>query len=315
MGRLNNGSVFVLVAIALSAACAPVAPPLRTALATASPSITPDPTSTPTETPAPTKTITPSPTPTLPAYPNLALPGMERLHEIIQAGLRGGMRSGVFSKVGDSLTANGYFLTPFGSGNYDLGEHAYLQDAIDFFSREDAREGNSFVNDSLAAKSGWRAENVLDPSKNRSPCEAGETPLACEYRIVRPAIAVILLGTNDAAAPTGKYKESMQSIVALSVSLGILPILTTLPSMDGKDVEPYNAVIRELAEAGDLPLIDLYAALAALPHHGLAPDGIHLSWVEPAVFRPPYLNHGMTVRNLLTLQALDAVWRSYSSPP
>ena len=114
-------------------------------------------------------------------------------------------------------------------------------------------------------------------------------------------------------ASTGNYRETMRRIVQFSLDRGILPILTTLPVLAGKDVEPYNAAIRGLALEREIPLIDLSAALAALPNQGLAPDGIHLSWVEPAVFEPQYLRHGMTVRNLLTLQALDAVWRSY--PP
>jgi hypothetical protein len=237
---------------------------------------------------------------------------MDRLREIFEEGRRRGMRSGIFSKVGDSITANGIFLAPFGSGDYFLGEFAYLQDVIDFFSQENAREGNSFVNDSLAARTSWRAEHVLDPAKIRPPCEAGESPLECEYRIVQPAVAVILLGTNDAMAPDGSFPESYRRIVVMTLDRGIIPILTTLPPMVGKDVEPYNAIIRDLAMRSDVPWIDLYTVLAPLPHQGLTPDGIHLSWIKPADFQPQYLKQGMTARNLLTLQALDTVWKAYS---
>jgi hypothetical protein len=266
-------------------------------------------------TPAATFTGTPVPsaTATLPQYPHLILPDADRLREIFLEGERNGMRQGVFSKVGDSLTANSVFLVPFGSAEYALGEYGYLQEAIDFFSREIAREGNSFANDSLAARTGWRAEDAVDPSKNRPPCRMGESPLLCEYRIVRPALAIILLGTNDASAPNGTFAESIQQIVELSLERGILPILTTLPELRGKDVGSFNAVIRDLAAVRQIPLIDLSAALAKLPNRGVGPDGVHLSWVEPAVFEPQYLKHGMTVRNLLTLQALDAAWKAY--PP
>jgi hypothetical protein len=309
----KDAPVYLLLALALTSACSPVTPPPAAdeVIPAVAPSRTPNPSSTPSVTI--TISVTPSPDIPLPSYPNLALPGKSRLVEIFRAGVQSGMRRGVFSKVGDSITANGMFLVPFGSGGYFLGEYGYLQNVIDFFSRENAREENSFANDSLAARTSWRAEHVLDPAKNKPPCEAGESPLLCEFRIVRPAVAVILLGTNDAMAPTRTFEESMQSIVLLSLNRGIIPILTTLPDLVGRDVAPYNAVIRGLASRWEVPLIDLSAALASLPNRGLAPDGIHLSWVEPAVFEPQFLKHGMTVRNILTLQALDAVWRSFPS--
>jgi hypothetical protein len=311
MGRRTDTSIASLLFILLSAACAPVSPRPPTKAITVTPS--PTRTSTPTVTQTATPTITRSPTSTLPAYPYLALPGIDRLQSILRAGAHAGLKTGVFSKVGDSLTANGIFLAPFGAGNYDLAGYACLQDVIDFFVRETAREGNSFINPSLAAKTGWRAEDVLDPARAPPPCAEDEPPLDCEFRIVRPAIAVILLGTNDAAAPTGSYEESMEAIIARTLERGILPILSTLPEQENRDVGPYNVFLRDLAQRRDVPLIDLSAALAALPRHGLGPDGIHLSWVEPADFHPQYLSHGMTVRNLLTLQMLDAVWKSY--PP
>ena len=221
------------------------------------------------------------------------------------------MRRGVFSKVGDSITANGCFLVPFGIGTYSLGEYGYLQEVIAYYLAEEAYEGNSFVHASLAARISWHAEDVLNGMKNWPPCDPKELPLLCEYRIVRPALAVILLGTNDAIAPKGTFAESMQRVVTLSLGSGILPILTTIPELLGKDIGPFNAILRDLADRWKVPLIDLHAALAELPNQGLGPDGVHLSWVEPAVFEPQYLIHGMTVRNLLTLQALDAVWRAY----
>ncbi len=221
------------------------------------------------------------------------------------------MRAGVFSKVGDSITANNNFLVPFGTaGAYDLGKYAYLQGVIDFYSRETARTANSFANDSLAARTSWRAAHVLDPSRSRPPCQAGESPLACELRIVRPAAAVILLGTNDAMQPAEDFRNAMRVLAVYCLNRGVLPILTTIPEQPGRDVAPYNAVLADLAARWELPLIDLHAALAPLPNRGLGPDNIHLSWVEPAVFAPQYLRHGMTMRNLLTLQALDAVWKS-----
>jgi hypothetical protein len=313
MVRMRGVPAAALPIVILFSACAPAALPPSAASGTAplpaspSPSLSASPSATTTDTPAPT----PTPTIALPDYPHLILPGIDRLRSLIAAGRNQSLRSGVFSKVGDSLTANGIFLAPFGAGAYTLGEFGYLQEVIDFFSREEARAGNSFVNPSLAAKSGWRAEDVLDPARAPSPCDARESPLDCEFRVVRPAIAVILLGTNDAAAPTGSYEQSMERIIARAVAAGILPVLTTLPEMVNRDTGAYSEFVRDLAGRWDLPLIDLAAALEPLPRHGLGPDGIHLSWVEPAVFEPQYLQDGMTMRNLLTLQMLDALWKAY----
>jgi hypothetical protein len=313
MNKFKGVSVLFFLAFALFDACSPVRPsPAEGATAAAPVLLRRTPTPSPSRTQTPSVTITPSlsPTPTVPAYHYLTLPGTDRLREIYRAGQQSGIRSGIFSKIGDSITANKVFLVPFGEGKYDLGEYGYLLDVVLYFSRDPARSGNSFANDSLAAKSGWRAEHVLDPSKAGSVCGAGEAPLTCEYRIVRPSIAVILLGTNDAMAPTGTFRISMRGIVLYSLNHGVIPILSTIPTMEGKDVEPFNAEIRGLAEEWNIPWIDLNSALASLPHRGLAPDGIHLSWIDPAEFRPPNFSFGMTVRNLLTLQALDAVWRS-----
>jgi hypothetical protein len=308
----RSATIGLLLLALLTAACTP-APGAPVAAPTSRPSPTSEPSAT--RTAAITLTITPLPTTTLLEYPNILLPGIDRLQEIFRTGDQGGMRRGVFSKVGDSITANGFFLVPFGLGDYSLGEYAYLQDVIRFYLTENAGEANSFVHDSFAARTSWRAEHVLDPAKTRAPCPAGESPLACEFRIVQPAVTVIMLGTNDVMAGTGigNYEETLRKIILFSLNRGSIPILTTLPVLTGKDADPYNTVIRDLAARWEIPLIDLSAALAALPHQGVGPDGIHLSWVEPAIFEAPYLRHGLTVRNLLTLQALNAVGRSF--PP
>jgi hypothetical protein len=55
----------------------------------------------------------------------------------------------------------------------------------------------------------------------------------------------------------------------------------------------------------------LQAALESLPNNGIDNDGIHLT-IPPegqsGVFNDNNLKYGYTVRNLVTLQALDVVW-------
>jgi hypothetical protein len=66
-----------------------------------------------------------------------------------------------------------------------------------------------------------------------------------------------------------------------------------------------------VAEAYDIPLINLNRALEPLPHQGVDPnDTIHLS--VPADqqvddFTADHLQSGFNMRNLVTLQALAAV--------
>lgn len=85
------------------------------------------------------------------------------LQEILERGQAGGMRSDVFAKIVDSITASGNFLVDIGCGWYDLGSYEYLQDTIDFYcatavdseSSPCTESNNSFTRQSLSAVFGW----------------------------------------------------------------------------------------------------------------------------------------------------------------
>jgi hypothetical protein len=229
-----------------------------------------------------------------------------------------GNRADVFSKVGDSITASPSFLGPIGEGRYQLGDYGYLQAAIDHFSVSNAREGNSFLNPSLAAGIGWSAWAALDPQfSDATQCAPGETPLVCEYRLTRPAFALIMFGTNDTGYRTSaEYEGDLRRIVDVSESMGVVPILSTIPSRPEmpERVAEFNRIVREVAAANALPVWDYYAALEGLPNDGLAWDNIHPSspdeWYQDAAdFRPQNLIYGYVIRNLTALQVLDSVWR------
>ena len=235
--------------------------------------------------------------------------------EIFLLGQSLGNRPNVFSKVGDSITANEAFLVPIGVGDYNLRDHTYLQPVIDYFSQATARDANSFANTSLAAKGGWSAWQVITPRyADPTLCQAGEAPLECEYRIVRPSIALIMLGTNDVmTTPSGTYESWMRQIVEISLERGVIPVLSTIPDFKREGYEErvpeLNGIIRRLAYEYEIPLWDYWAALQDLPNKGLSDDGVHPGWAVPADFKPYFLQYGMTVRNLTALQALDAIWR------
>jgi hypothetical protein len=250
--------------------------------------------------------------------PTFSASVIERVRVIYTVGQSMGNRADVFSKVGDSITASPSFLGPIGEGRYQLGDYGYLQAAIDHFSVSNAREGSSFLNPSLAAGIGWSAWAALDPQfSDATQCAPGETPLVCEYRLTRPAFALIMFGTNDTGYRTSaEYEGDLRRIVDVSESMGVVPILSTIPSRPEmpERVAEFNRIVREVAAANALPVWDYYAALEGLPNDGLAWDNIHPSspdeWYQDAAdFRPQNLIYGYVIRNLTALQVLDSVWR------
>lgn len=193
-----------------------------------------------------------------------------------------GARPNVFSKVGDSITVAPQNLNPIGRGQYILGDYGYLQGAIDFFSGSFARDHNSFANSSLAARSGWTTRSVLDVSNgNFDLCLRDETPIACELRLVRPGFVFIMLGTNDMTQiDANLYRNSLIEMAKLSIERGAVPVLSTIPPRTDYDgamarVAEFNAIVRQISQEMDLPLIEYHDAMLTLPNYGLEPDGVH----------------------------------------
>jgi hypothetical protein len=307
--------VACLLAILTSLACGSAGASIMGGVVTA----TVTPTSSPGPTLTPTASITPRPIMTL--DPDVELPSgypyisgiKPRAIAIFEVGQALGNRSDVFSKVGDSITVSDAFLKPIGEGDYNLRDYAYLQPVIDFYSAEVARDANSFANTSLAAKGGWSVWHEFNAkSANPEYCLPDETPLVCEYRVVQPSVALIMLGTNDVLTmSTGKYETYMRRVLETSIDMGVIPIVSTIPDYTSQDakVRAMNAIIARLAAEYQVPLWDYWASLQMYPKRGLSVDGVHPSWAVPADFTPGFLRYGMTNRNLTALQALDAVWQ------
>jgi lysophospholipase L1-like esterase len=286
----------------------------------------------------PTATPRPAPPPVAPAITNIsASPAKEyavvsgvsqNARQIFLRGQQLGNRADVFSKVGDSITSGTYppdspFLVPIGNGKYNLDQYGNLQSVIDYFSRTKARDANSFANTSLAARAGWASWMAMTiPKYPTAPCHKDETPLACEYRIVKPAAAIIMFGTNDVRLSSlATYEKYMRLIIETSIQNGIVPIVSTIPAIKAEwgvnRAEQYNAVVIKLAREYDVPLLDYYAAMKTLPYDGLAADGVHPSLpptLQTAFFTQKNVGYGYTLRNLTALQALDTVWREVLTP-
>ncbi len=235
---------------------------------------------------------------------------------IFRSGQAQGNRANVFSKVGDSITVADDFLDPIGRGIYNLADYAGLQTTITYFSAQTARNQNSFANTSLAAGSGWTTATVLDPAfASPSECQQGEAPLVCEYRTTRPAVALIMLGSNDVRMlDAATYRANLERITRTTADMGIIPVLSTIPPYIGyeEQVGQFNAIIRETARSFGAPLWDYYGAMSALPNSGLSGDGLHPSrsprgYEGAADFSGDNLGYGYVARNLTALQVLEAL--------
>ncbi len=247
-------------------------------------------------------------TPILPTITN-------RARAIYRTGRSMGMRPNVFSKVGDCHTEHLAFLVPIGAGEYTLGDYGGLQSTIDFFSVS-PRDGvtNSFVNESMAAASAFSAAAVLDTVwADPAHCLANEAPLLCDLRILRPSVALIMFGSVDAQIyGVNDYGYYLRRVVQETIRRGVVPVLFTFPSNPNYNWEKslaMNAVVLDIAEEEDLPVVNLWKALRPLPNGGLQDDNFHLSfsgdrWMN---FTGDQNSWGMVQYNLIALQTLQVL--------
>ncbi len=312
------------------ATLAPSATP--TATPTRPPSPTPTPTSTPTRpptvtpTPTPAQTVTPTPhaSPTLhPGQPTPLPPSTlnglpysdfilmdpavkAHVREIYAAGQKMGRDPHAFSKLGDSLIANPYFLRVFDQkdpdlGPYNLGDYAYLQTIIDAYPGSYDRYG-------VAIHVGLHTWSVFDPMwADKKWCNPGENLLDCEIRLHNPSLMLVLLGTND-DAPQVTFETSYEAVVKHLIDQGIVPVLyTKADRFEGPD-NRNNLSIRKIAAKYQVPLLDFDILADTLPHHGLGPDGIHLSIAPSNDYRlSETFRYGNTVHNLASLIMLERI--------
>jgi hypothetical protein len=232
---------------------------------------------------------------------------VERLRGVIAAG---GGRQDVFVKIGDSITVHGGFLTCFSRNAFDLGNHAELADTIRFFSRTPAdREHLSWDRKSRAATIGWSTFAAIGSEAH--------SPLRDEIRAVKPALAIVMMGTNETyGGGVGNYEKNLGRLVRMVLAEGVVPIVSTIPPRrDSRDLDgivvQMNAVVRDVAEREQIPLVDYGGELRKLPGFGLGLDGIHPLAREhhPCALDDASLVNGLNVRNLMTLEALDRARR------
>jgi hypothetical protein len=243
----------------------------------------------------------------LKAYPIIPI-NLGQARQIYELGRARGLLPQTVAKVGDCISDNQYFLSPFGWKTYYLANYSYLQSVIDYFSA-------SLADDSLAAFDGLVTTAVLDPMfANPLACLPGETPLQCEYRVHKPGVAIIMFGAQDLLFTSPEqFDLNLQHIVHETIQAGVIPILSTFPGnlKQWDQSIQYNQIVVQVALDYQIPLMNLWLALEGLPNHGLSEDGRHPSVpiTEAGDLSPANLQRGYPLRNLVTLQTLDAVWR------
>ncbi len=255
----------------------------------------------------PRPTLAPDEWKQLPIVPHVS----EAMKEVYQRGIALGRNPNVFSKVGDCQTNTGFYLVDFDHKDwYSLGdEYAYLQETIDYYQ-------GSFSRTSLAMRDGYNVAAILTPFRaDPEKCESNETPIACEFRLNNPSIAIISLETNFNDRPADDYGKYMRQIIEYSLEQGVVPILATKgDNLEGDD--SINAEIAEIAVEYDIPLWNFWAALQPLPNQGHDTelnDGFHLSFSRNFFDKEKNMLSGWPWRNLTALQALDAVRKALES--
>jgi hypothetical protein len=248
--------------------------------------------------PSATPTLSPEDWQDLPIIPTVS----QTAREIYLRGLALGNDPQAFSKVGDCQNVPSMFLAPFDDPRrYHLGDHADLQETIDYFQ-------GSFSRESQAVRGGFNAASVLSPFwSDPEACESGEAPVACEMRLHRPSIVIISLETWWEGQPEA-YERYYRQVVEYVISQGAVPILVTkADNLEGDWA--INAVIARAAYDYDVPLWNFWRAVQPLPDHGLLEDGFHLTFDLNYFDEPQRMESAWPWRNLGALQALDAVRR------
>ncbi|MBN1564912.1 MAG: SGNH/GDSL hydrolase family protein [Anaerolineae bacterium] len=242
------------------------------------------------------------------SYPIVAAP-TSRAYSIYAAGVARGNNPHVVAKVGDCGTDHPWFLYPFYHGNYSLGGYGYLQGAISQF-------GESFTYSSQAACAGFVASAVIDPQwANPGFCNPGESALQCEYRLHKPSVALIMFGLTDLQRRTPEqFYSDLRVVVDQTADAGVIPILSTFPRHLALPEQSilFNQIVIKVALDTNVPLMNFWRALEPLPSHGVAADGTHMTGYASGgagFLTEQNLQHGFTMRNLVTLQSLDAIWR------
>ena len=245
----------------------------------------------------------------LPVLP--AIDGVMQVHlqQVAALGEQLGNRENVFAKVGDSNTAYPQNLTALGAPGYNPVANglAGQPDLIATWAAYDSTlaDGttNSFARNSIGAHVGWSSPQL-------------RANLAAEIAAIHPAIAIIMIGTNDIGTIDNLpyFQQNLTAVIEICLNDGVIPVVSTIPDLLQHpqweaQVPEFNAVIEQVAAAEDVPLWDFHQQSTLLANAGLGGDNIHLS-ISPygsGELGGSNLAYGANLRNYTTLQVLTKV--------
>ncbi len=227
------------------------------------------------------------------------------LKKVYTQGLANGNDPHSFSKIGDCQNVISLFL-PFDlQPYYRLGEkYSYLMPVINQFS-------GSWMRESEAVRGGYNVATVLSPFAydKGELCGMDESPLACEFRLTKPSIAIISMETWTSNRPPEVYEQYLSQIVEFVLAHNAIPILSTKADNIEGD-QSINAAVARVAFKYDIPMWNFWAAVQTIPSRGLTEDRFHLTVGKNYFDDPVEMEKAWPVRNLTALQAIDAVWQA-----
>lgn len=226
----------------------------------------------------------------------------ENVRKVFEKGQKLGRNAHAFSIVGDSTTEIPFFLARFDSGPYELGEYAYLQSVIDYFS-------GSFARDSVSVRVGLHSYTLFDPLwADKSLCQANEPSLPCEVRLHNPSIIFIRLGSNDSGVPE-LFDKSIREAVQYALDEGIIPVIGTKADRhEGSNQN--NEILRQIAADFDIPLWEYDLVAGTMNGRGLDLDNVHMTTFYSHDYTlPEAYSSGHAMHNLTALMVLDTLWK------
>jgi hypothetical protein len=298
--------------------------------ATTEPEPTETPTITPTPVPAtptsvvytatptgPTATIDPNATPTPTPLPPDNVNGIkldqfvimppavqEKVKQIFAKGQQLGNNAQRFSKIGDSIIEHPHYMVKFDTPDYNLGQYAYLQDVLNYYR-------GSYGRDSLSVRRGLHSWSWNNPTwADKDQCLPDEGPIACEYRVHKPSVSFIVLGSNDVGVPE-YFRKSMEELVQFTIDQGVIPVIVTKADRHEGDSNINNLILKETAAKFNVPLLDFDAVAGTMPNRGIDPaDGTHLTFYYAHDYSVPVaFTKGHAIHDLTSVIMLDELWR------
>jgi len=227
------------------------------------------------------------------------------LRTIYAQGMADGNNPHSFSKIGDCQNVISQFL-PFDlQPYYRLGEeYSYLMPVIEQFS-------GSWMRESQAVRGGYNVATVLSPFAYDKGefCSTDESPLACEFRLNNPSIAIISMETWTSKRPPEIYEGYLSQVVEFALAHNVIPILATKADNIEGD-QSINLAVARVAYKYDIPMWNFWAAVQSIPSKGLTEDNFHLTVGKNFFDDPVEMKKAWPVRNLTALQTIDAVWQA-----